>query len=116
VSDTDAYCDAARAAALVDAVLAVSDRCAELAEGGVDAGLIEEHDFSPVLRAKEDADSPEEVRALADKMLARLDALTHPDAAAEARPDSGPTSGPEPGPASAPEPGTASGSGEAGHD
>ncbi|HVB41724.1 MAG TPA: V-type ATP synthase subunit A [Streptosporangiaceae bacterium] len=75
LSPADAYCDQARAAALVDAVLAVCDRCADLADRGVDAGLIEEQDFSPVLRAKEDAGTPEQVRALADEMLARLDAL-----------------------------------------
>jgi V/A-type H+-transporting ATPase subunit A len=75
VSGADAYCDRARAAALVDAVLAVGDRCRELAEGGADAGLIEEQDFSPVLRAKEDAATPEQVRALAKTMLARLGAL-----------------------------------------
>jgi V/A-type H+-transporting ATPase subunit A len=75
VSGADAYCDRARAAALVDAVLAVGDRCRELAEGGADAGLIEEQDFSPVLRAKEDAGTPEQVRALAETMLARLAAL-----------------------------------------
>lgn len=75
VSATDAYCDLARAGALVDAVLAVCDRCFRLTERGVDAGLIEEQDFSPVLRAKEDAGTPEQVRALADTMLARLDTL-----------------------------------------
>ena len=59
----------------LDAVLAVGDRCRELAEGGTDAGLIEEQDFSPVLRAKEDAGTPEQVRALAETMLARLGGL-----------------------------------------
>jgi V/A-type H+/Na+-transporting ATPase subunit A len=75
VSANDAYCDAARAGALIDAVLAVSDRCAELAESGVAAGLIEEQDYSPVLRAKEDAPTPEEVHELTSHVLARLDAL-----------------------------------------
>ncbi len=71
----DAYCDQGRAAALVDAVLGVSDRCLSMADAGVPASLIEEQDFSPVLRAKEDASSPEEVRELAGQVLARLDAL-----------------------------------------
>ena len=79
VSATDAYCDAARAGALVDLVLAVGDRCQELAQRGVSAGLIEEQDFSPVLRAKEDASIPEQVQALAAEMLARLDALDAAD-------------------------------------
>jgi V/A-type H+-transporting ATPase subunit A len=75
VSDADAYCDQAKAGALVDAVLAVGDRCGELAGSGVDVGQIEEQDFSPVLRAKEDAGTPGQVRAMAEVMLARLDAL-----------------------------------------
>ncbi len=79
VSATDAYCDPARAGALVDLVLAVGDRCLELARRGVSAALIEDQDFSPVLRAKEDAGTPEQVRALAAGMLARLDALAAAD-------------------------------------
>ena len=79
VSTTDAYCDSARAGALVDLVLAVGDRCQELAQRGVSAALIEEQDFSPVLRAKEDARTPEQVRALAAAMLTRLDALAAAD-------------------------------------
>ena len=79
VSATDAYCDNARAGALVDLVLAVGDLCQELARRGVSAALIEEQDFSPVLRAKDDASTPEQVRTLAAEMLARLDALAAAD-------------------------------------
>jgi len=75
VSDADAFCDHDRAAALADLVLAVAGRCFELADLGVDAGLIEEQDFSPVLRAKEEAGGPAEIRALAARMLAALEAL-----------------------------------------
>ncbi len=75
VSDVDAYCDPAKAAALIDAVLAIADRCVTLAAAGVAAGLIEEQDYSPLLRAKEDADTPEEVGALTAHVLSRLDAL-----------------------------------------
>jgi V/A-type H+-transporting ATPase subunit A len=75
VSEADAYCDQARAAALADAVLAVSDRCLELAGLGVPPGRIEDLDFSPLLRAKEDAPSPEQVRQVAGSLLAGLDAL-----------------------------------------
>ncbi len=71
----DAYCDQGRTAALVDAVLAVSDRCATMADAGVPASLIEEQDFSPVLRAKQDASSPAQVRELGGQVLARLDVL-----------------------------------------
>jgi V/A-type H+/Na+-transporting ATPase subunit A len=89
VSAADAYCDQARAAALIDAVLAVTDRCAMLADRGVAAGLIEEQDYSPVLRAREDAGTPRQVHELARQVLARLDALDQasrsPVAAQQAR-------------------------------
>ncbi len=75
VSDADAYCDQARAAALADLVLTVAGRCRELADQGVDPGLIEEQDFSPVLRAKEDASTPDQVRALGAQVIAGLGAL-----------------------------------------
>jgi V/A-type H+/Na+-transporting ATPase subunit A len=72
VSENDSYCDRARAGALVDAMLTVSDRCVELTEHGLSADRIEEQDFSPLLRAKEEATSGEQVRAIADALLARL--------------------------------------------
>ena len=75
VSGADAFCDHARAAALADAVLAVAAKCQEVAARGADTGLVEEQDFSPVLRAKEDAATPEQVTSLAAAMLATLDAL-----------------------------------------
>ena len=55
LSPVDASCGAARAAALADAVLAVAGRCLELAGRGVDPAAIEDQDFSPVLRAREEA-------------------------------------------------------------
>jgi V/A-type H+-transporting ATPase subunit A len=75
LSRLDAYCDPARAAALAGAVLAVAARCLQLAERGVAPAAIEEQDFSPLLRAKEEAPTPAEVRARQDEMLACLDAL-----------------------------------------
>lgn len=95
VSDTDAYCDQARAAALVDLVLAVSDRCRELAARGVDARLIEEHDYSALLRAKEDAATADQVRTVAGQVLAglrELEPAEHQGPAARAEPG-GPASG-----------------------
>ncbi len=71
----DAYCDPARAAALVTAVLTVTGRCLELASHGTPPAAIEEQDFSPLLRAKEDAPAPADVKVRQDEMLARLDAL-----------------------------------------
>jgi V/A-type H+/Na+-transporting ATPase subunit A len=53
----------------------VSDRCGELAAEGVAASLIEDQDFSPVLRAKEDAATAEQVRATANLTLATLSSL-----------------------------------------
>ncbi|HUJ07961.1 MAG TPA: V-type ATP synthase subunit A [Streptosporangiaceae bacterium] len=86
VSAADAYCDQARAAALADLVLAVAGRCHELADQGVDPGLIEEQDFSPVLRAKEDASTPDQVRALGAQVIAGLGALAAAGQDAGARP------------------------------
>jgi V/A-type H+/Na+-transporting ATPase subunit A len=76
LSTVDSYCDAARGAALGEAVLAVADRCHDLAAAGVPPAAIEEEDFSPVLRAREDAATPGEVNECRDAMLARLDELT----------------------------------------
>jgi V/A-type H+-transporting ATPase subunit A len=75
ISAADAHCDPARAAALADAVLVVADRLQQTAGRGVDAALIEAQDFAPVLRANQEAGTPEQVRARADRMLAVLDAL-----------------------------------------
>jgi V/A-type H+/Na+-transporting ATPase subunit A len=89
LSSTDSYCDAARSAALGEAVLTVADRCQELAAAGVPPAAIEEEDFSPVLRAREDAATPGEVGGLRDAMLARLDGLTrtHVPAAVRQEPE-----------------------------
>jgi V/A-type H+/Na+-transporting ATPase subunit A len=75
LSPVDAYCDTARAAALASAVLAVADRCQALACRGVPAAVIEEEDFSPVLRAREDATTADAVADCERAMLARLDDL-----------------------------------------
>lgn len=102
LSATDSYCGAARAAALADAVLAVADRCPELAASRVPVSVIEEQDFSPVLRARDDAATPGEVAARRDTMLARLGSLTPGSAdapatspPAKAHPDGVPPGGQE---------------------
>ncbi len=78
LSANDAFCSASKAAALVDAVLTVVDRCRTLVDAGIPAASIEELDFGPVLRARDEAgpDDAEQVRAAGDEMLARLEALT----------------------------------------
>ncbi|MFH8475750.1 V-type ATP synthase subunit A [Streptomyces sp. NPDC018000] len=54
LSDRDAYCGPEKTSALAEAVLTVIARCRELAEAGVPAGSIEEADFGPLLRAREE--------------------------------------------------------------
>jgi V/A-type H+/Na+-transporting ATPase subunit A len=72
LSSVDFVCPAARAAALADMVLSVTDRCQELVAAGADAPVVEDQDFSPVLRARDDAATIEAVHAGRDVMLARL--------------------------------------------
>lgn len=74
LSARDAYCGADKTAALVDAVLAVVDRCRELVDSGVPAAVVEEVDFELVLRAREEVGphDSEGVAARRDAMLARL--------------------------------------------
>ncbi|MGM0385692.1 MAG: V-type ATP synthase subunit A [Actinomycetota bacterium] len=54
LSENDAFCSAAKGAALLDMVLDVVDACQVLVERGVPASVIERTDFGPVLRARED--------------------------------------------------------------
>jgi V/A-type H+/Na+-transporting ATPase subunit A len=75
LSSADASCDSARAAALGDAILAVADRCRELADLSVPPAALEELDFSPILRAREEAVTPDAVAARKQAVLARLDDL-----------------------------------------
>ena len=79
ISSADASCSPARAAALAGAVLAVAERCRELAGAGVPPATIEDQDFSPILRAREEAVTPEAVTAREQAALARLDQLRRPD-------------------------------------
>jgi V/A-type H+-transporting ATPase subunit A len=77
LSATDSFCSSGKASALADLVLDVVGACDDLITAGVPAALIEEFDFSPVIRAREtvgpeDADG---IRALADSVLADLRGL-----------------------------------------
>lgn len=54
LSTADAYCSIAKGAALVDAVLSVADTCHRLVETGVPASTIEQIDFRPLVRAREE--------------------------------------------------------------
>lgn len=74
LSERDAYCGPEKTAALADAVLAVVDRCRELVDSGVPAASVEEVDFGPLLRAREDT-GPHDAAGVAarrDAMLAGL--------------------------------------------
>ena len=86
LSAVDSYCDTPRAAALTDAVLAVADTCWKLAAAGVPAATIEEQDFSPVLRAREEATTPEDIRQRQAAMRARLGELASEPAGGQAGP------------------------------
>jgi V/A-type H+-transporting ATPase subunit A len=81
LSAVDASCDAPRAAALAHAILAVAERGQELARSGVPAAALEDADYSPVLRAREDAATPADVAAREHAMLAALDRLSQPGGA-----------------------------------
>jgi V/A-type H+/Na+-transporting ATPase subunit A len=71
----DAFCDTGRAAALAAAVLAVAERCQQLAAAGVPPAALEGLAFSPIVRAREEAATPDAVAAREQVMLARLDQL-----------------------------------------
>ena len=77
LSRTDAYCPPGKTAALADAVLAVAGRCRELAAAGVPAATLEDADFTPVLRAREET-GPDDVAAVTARRDAVLAALGEP--------------------------------------
>ena len=78
LSGADASCDRARAAALSAAVLTVADRCRDMAGAGVPASTLEQQDYSPILRAKEDAATADAVGVRERDMLSRLEELRTP--------------------------------------
>ena len=77
LSANDAFCSAAKGAALVEAVFVVADRCEALVGTGVPASTVEDLDFGPLVRAREEtgADDVEGVQRLRDVVLTRLEAL-----------------------------------------
>ncbi len=74
LSRNDAFCSAAKGAALLDLVLDVVDTCQVLVERGVPASVIERHDFGPVLRAREDV-GPDDAAAVTERRVAVLGEL-----------------------------------------
>ncbi len=74
LSRNDAFCSAAKGAALLDLVLDVLGTCQVLVERGVPASVIERHDFGPVLRAREDV-GPDDAAAVTERRVAVLGEL-----------------------------------------
>ena len=72
-STVDAYCDEGKTAALVRAILDVIHGCDRALEAEIPAATIEELDFSPLLRAREEATTAAQVLTSRDVMLARLE-------------------------------------------
>jgi V/A-type H+-transporting ATPase subunit A len=74
MSRVDAVSPAPRSTALIAMLLDVVDACLRLVEHGVPAASVEEVDFSPVLRAREEAgpDDIAAVEARRDEVVARL--------------------------------------------
>ncbi|MFL4903785.1 V-type ATP synthase subunit A [Streptomyces sp. MMS24-I2-30] len=74
LSPADAYSAPEKTSALVEAVLAVIDRCLELVDSGTRPDAVEAVDFTPLLRARESAGPAETapVAAVRDLVLARL--------------------------------------------
>jgi V/A-type H+-transporting ATPase subunit A len=77
MSAVDSVSAAPRSAALIAMLLDVVDACQRLVEHGVPAASVEEVDFSPAVRAREEvgADDVEAVAARRDEVLARLSRL-----------------------------------------
>jgi V/A-type H+/Na+-transporting ATPase subunit A len=74
LSVNDGFCSAAKGAALLDLVLDVVDACQRLVERGVAATTIEQSDFGPVLRAREET-GPSNAAAVAARSGEMLNAL-----------------------------------------
>ncbi|HZY27761.1 MAG TPA: hypothetical protein VFE49_05830, partial [Jiangellaceae bacterium] len=81
LSPSDASCTAAKGGALIDAVLAVVDRCLALVEHGVLAATLEEVDFGPLIRARDETGpgDVDGVRTRRDAVLDLLDQLADPN-------------------------------------
>jgi V/A-type H+-transporting ATPase subunit A len=74
LSVNDARCDPAKQVALLDLVLGIHDRCAQLLERGVALATIEQVDLTPVTRARDESppDGAAHVRGLLRELLLQL--------------------------------------------
>lgn len=73
----DAHCAPHKTAAIVDAVLAVIDTCRDVVAAGVPAQTVEEVDFGPLIRVREEAGPTNTALAVQrrDEIIARLHEL-----------------------------------------
>jgi V/A-type H+-transporting ATPase subunit A len=76
LNENDAACSPQRGAALLQAVLDVTDTCLRLIEQGVPATTVEQVDLGPLIRMREEAgDDDEAIRHRLDQVLHELEAL-----------------------------------------
>ena len=77
LSANDTYCEPGKQAALLELVLRVIERCLALVERGVPATALEELDFGPVTRARDETppDGAEGVTEIQERMLTLLGSL-----------------------------------------
>jgi V/A-type H+/Na+-transporting ATPase subunit A len=77
LSPNDANCTLSKQAALLQAVLAVCDRCVALVDAGVSASVLEETDFSMITRVRDEVgpDDADGVERRRDEVLAVLNRL-----------------------------------------
>ena len=77
LNPNDAFAGPSKQSALVQMIIAIYERCSSLIEGGVPASLIEELDYSDVLRAREHTapDAADGIGEIRDEMLHRLEEL-----------------------------------------
>ncbi|MFW6205022.1 MAG: V-type ATP synthase subunit A [Actinomycetota bacterium] len=78
MSDNDAFSGAAKGAALLQAVLDVADTCFRLVDRGVPATTVEEFDFGPLVRVRDEAgpDDADAVERRRDEVLRELEELS----------------------------------------
>jgi V/A-type H+-transporting ATPase subunit A len=77
LSRVDAFSAPEKTAALADAVLAVADHCQQAAEAGVPATALEELDFGPLVRARDEVGAVDiaGITGRRDTVLTQLRAL-----------------------------------------
>jgi V/A-type H+-transporting ATPase subunit A len=73
-SATDATCSLSKTAALADGVLAVADRAWQLVDGGSPVERVEQVDFSPLMRARDET-GPQDIDGVRSAIATTLERL-----------------------------------------